>query len=90
MSEIFNVRCQQGKLIITETMIQIQRPAGMGQQTILRSGLVGVDSKVTVMPFFKLTKGASTLVFRGQGLDVLQADLVPTPTAKEIVALLQK
>ena len=88
--ELFKIRCKQGKSIITEDYIRIELPGQLKQQTMLRTGLVGVDSKVTVFPFFGLTKGASTLVFRGQGLDNLRADLVATPIAREIVALLQK
>lgn len=90
MAELFNTKCAQGRLIITDQFIQIQRPMNMGQQTMLRTSFVGVDSRVTVFPFFKLTKGASTLIFKGQGLEVLQADVVETPTAREIVAMLQQ
>lgn len=91
MAELFNVRCAQGRLIITDQAIIIELGKGgsIRQQTLAKSACTGVESKRTMMPFFGLTKGASTLIFHGQGLERLQADMVETPTANAIVALLQ-
>jgi hypothetical protein len=90
MAELFNTRCTQGKLIITETMIIVElgKEGSLKQHTLARSALTGIDSKQVVPAIFGKGGGVN-LVFRGQGMDRVQADLVNPGIAKEIVKTLQ-
>ena len=90
MAELFNTRCTQGRLVITDTMIIVElgKKGSLRQHTLVRSALTGIDAKLAVPPF--LGKGGGVnLVFRGQGADRIEASLVNPQIAKEIVALLQ-
>jgi len=88
--ELTRARCKQGKLIITNKKIAIELN-GFGQtlksQTLLKSSLSSIDSKLAVAPLFG-KGGGINLTFRGRGKELLTADLVPVKEAKEIIALL--
>ena len=88
--ELIRTRCTQGKLIVTNNRIVIELN-GFGRtyksQTLLRSSLASVESKVAVMSVFGKGGGVN-LTFYGQGGELLNATLVPPKEAKEIVALL--
>ena len=84
--ELINTRCGQGRLIITDRLIRVKL-GGMRQQTMNRSALTGVDSKLVALSFFGLG-GGTTLTFHGQGGEVLRASLVKTKVAKQILQLL--
>ena len=86
MQELIRTRCTQGWLVITDDYIRIE--LGKRQQTLYRSSLVGVDSQPGAPSFFG-KGGGTNLIFRGQGLDVLKADLVKPSVAQEIVGMLQ-
>lgn len=84
--ELINTRCTQGKLIITEHIIKIQL-GSLKEQTLNRSSLTGIDSKMAVPSVFGLG-GGTNLVFHGQGDVQLHANFVKTKVAKEIKSLL--
>ncbi len=91
MQELIRTRCKQGQLVITDETITIELKLGglqIKQQTLYRGSLVGIDSKLGAMSFFGLGGGIN-LVFRGQGADVLKADLVKPRVAQEILGMLQ-
>lgn len=91
MAELIRTRCTQGTLIITEDYIRVELKVpitGSKQQTILRSALTGIDSKVAV-PSVLGMGGGTNLVFHGQGVERLHADLVKPKVAQEIIGLLQ-
>jgi hypothetical protein len=64
---------------------------GFGQvfksQTLLRTSLTSIDSKLAVAPIFGMGGGVN-LTFHGKGSELLQADLVPPKQAQEIIASL--
>lgn len=88
--ELIRARCKQGKLIITNKRITIELQ-GFDQilksQTLLRSSLSSVDSKLAVAPVFGMG-GGMNLIFHGRGRERLSADLVPLKEAKEALSLL--
>jgi hypothetical protein len=89
MQEYFRVRCKQGWLIVTDEFIRVELGGPMSrQQTLYRSMLTGVDSQVAVPAIFGLGGGVN-LVFHGQGVERLHADLVKPKVAQEIVGMLQ-
>jgi len=90
MAELFNTRCTQGRLIITDTMIIVElgREGALRQHTLARSALTGIDTKLVVPSLFG-KGGGTNLIFRGQGADRVQADLVNPTIAREIVRTLQ-
>lgn len=87
MQELIRTRCTQGWLVITDDYIRIEL-GNLRQQTLYRSSLVGVDSQRGAPSFFGKGGGVN-IIFRGQGLDVLKADLVKPSVAQEIVGMLQ-
>jgi len=87
MSELFRARCTGGNLIITETTISVE----LGQiksESMLRSSLSSVDSKLAVPSLFGLG-GGTNLTFIGRGGERLHANLVKPKVAQEIVRLLR-
>ncbi len=86
MSELLNVRCKQGKLIITETHIIVEL-GNFRSETMLRTAFVGLDSKMAVPSIFGLG-GGTNLIFHGQGSQDIHADLIPPKEVKKIQALL--
>jgi len=88
MQELIRTRCKQGWLVITDEYIRVELSGNLRQQTLYRSMLTGVDSKVAGFPLFGLG-GGTNLVFHGQGLERLHADLVKPKMAQEIVGMLQ-
>ncbi len=88
--EFIRVRCKQGKLIVTNKKIVVEL-RGFGQafksQTLLRTSLTSIDSKLAVAPIFGMGGGVN-LTFHGKGSELLQADLVPPKEAQEIIASL--
>jgi hypothetical protein len=58
------------------------------QHTLSRQALTGIDSKQVVPAIFGKGGGVN-LVFRGQGMDRVQAGLVNPKIAKEIIRALQ-
>ena len=87
MQELIRVRCKQGHLIITDEFIRVEL-GSIKQQTLYRSSLTGVESKIAVFPTFGLGGGIN-LIFHGKGGEVLHADLVKPKVAQEIVGMLQ-
>ncbi len=89
MQEYFRVRCKQGWLVITDEYIRIYLGGLLAkQQTLYRQVLTGIDSRVAVPSIFGLGGGVN-LVFHGQGVERLHADLVKPKVAQEIVGMLQ-
>ncbi len=79
MSELLNVRCNQGHLIITDTHILTERFDGK-TQTMTRASFTGL-----------VTKGAlwrHKLIFHGQSGQRLRATGVSGRNAKAVKALL--
>lgn len=89
--ELLRTKCTQGTLIITDQaiIIELGKDGSVRQQTLLRSALTGVESKMGVISVFGMG-GGTNLVFHGQGLERLHANLVKPSVAKEIVSLLQR
>src|SRR5260221_2316024 len=86
MQELIRTRCKQGQLVITDETITIELKLGglqIKQQTLYRSSLVGIDSKLRAMSFFGLGGGIN-LVFRAQGAGMLIAELVKPKEAQDI------
>jgi len=79
MAELINVRCGQGKLIITDTHIIVER---FGKSTTMaRSAFTTLD--------MGLGFGFSQkLIFHGQGGEQLKATMVKSKDAKRIKELL--
>ena len=91
MAELIRTRCKQGKLIVTDEYIRVELTAGswnINQQTIYRTSLTGIDSKMVLPAIFGMG-GGTNLVFHGQGAERLHADLVKPKVAQEIISLLQ-
>ena len=88
MPELFRTRCKQGTLVVTDTYIRTELPGTIQQHTLYRANLIGIDSTMGVPSIFGLG-GGTNLVFHGQGAQILQADLVPSKVAKQIIAALQ-
>lgn len=89
MQELIKTRCKQGQLVITDEYIRVELGGPMHrQQTLYRSMLTGIDSNVAVPSMFGLGGGVN-LVFHGQGIERLHADLVKPRVAQEIVGMLQ-
>ncbi len=91
MAELIRTRCTQGTLIITDDYIRVELKIplmGVNQQTIYRSALTGIDSKVAVPSVLGMGGGVN-LVFHGQGVERLHANLVKPKVAQEIIGLLQ-
>lgn len=90
MSELIKTRCTQGHLVITETMIIVElgKEGSLRQHTLARAALTGIDSRQVVPAIFGKGGGVN-LVFRGQGMDRVHADLVNPGEAKKIVKELQ-
>lgn len=86
MAELFNVRCKQGHLIITENAVKVKL-ANLKEQSLSRSAITAIDSSMGVPSIFGLG-GGTNLVFHGQGAERLHADLVKPGVAKEIVSML--
>ena len=85
MAELISTRCQQGRLIITENVVKVQL-GGIREQSLNRSSLTGVDSKMVVPSIFGLG-GGTNLVFHGQGSE-LRAGMVKPKVAKKLKQLL--
>lgn len=89
MQELIRTRCTQGHLVITEDYIRVELGGPFPkQQTLYRSSLTGIDSNVAVPSVFGLGGGVN-LVFHGQGIERLHANLVKRKVAQEIVGMLQ-
>jgi len=84
MSEI-RTRCTQGKLIVNDQYIRIEL-GQLKQQTLLRSALTAIDSKMAFPSIFGF--GATNLIFHGQGVERLQANFVKTSVARDIKSML--
>lgn len=91
MTELFRARCTQGTLVVTDDLIIIELGNGgsIRQQTMFRSSLTGVDSRMGVVSIFGMG-GGTNLTFRSQSGEILRADLVKPSVAKEIVSALRK
>jgi hypothetical protein len=85
MNEI-RTRCKQGTLIITDQQIRVEL-GQFRQQTLSRSALTGIDSKMGMISVFGMG-GGTNLVFHGQGAERLHADLVKPSVAREIKSAL--
>lgn len=88
--ELIHTRCKQGELILTNKRIVIQLSTFgrvLKPQTLLRSSLTSIESKLVVAPILGMG-GGYNLTFHGKGREELHADLVPPKEAKEIIALL--
>jgi len=83
---LIETTCSKGKLIITDTLIKVKF-GDISEQTMLRSSLVGIDSKVTFRSLLGKPR-AMRLIFRGQGTESIEVGMVPVEAAKQIVALL--
>jgi hypothetical protein len=91
MAELIRTRCKQGQLVITDDYIRVELKIpllGTNQQTIYRSALTGIDSNVAVPSIFGMGGGVN-LLFHGQGIERLHADLVKPKVAQEIIDMLQ-
>lgn len=86
MATEITARCKQGKLVVSDTMIKVQL-GDWREQSMQRSMLVGIDSKLVVPAVFGFGGGVD-LVFRGQGTEVIEAGLVQPKIAKKIKAML--
>jgi hypothetical protein len=87
MSELVKTRCQQGKLIITETHIIVE--LGHLKSTMLaRSSFTTLEMGMAMFPLPFIYEGASNLIFHGAGGERLKATMVKTKEAKAIRMLL--
>jgi len=87
--QLIKTRCTQGWLIVTDEYIRVELGGPLSrQQTLYRSSLTGVDSRIAVPSLFGLGGGVN-LVFHGQGAERLEADLVKPKMAQEIIGMLQ-
>ncbi len=87
MQELIRTRCTQGHLIVTDEYIRVEL-GGLRQQTLYRSSLTGIDSRMGVPSVFGLG-GGTDLIFHGQGDERLHANLVNPKVAREIMGMLQ-
>ena len=84
---LFRTRCKQGTLLLTDTAIIVQL-GSLRSETMLRTALTNLESKVAVPPVFG-KGGGTNLIFSGQGGTTLHADLVPPRDAEMIQAMLR-
>lgn len=88
--EFVRARCTQGKLIVTNKKIAIELTSFskvIKSQTLLRSSLTGIDSKLAVPSVFGMG-GGMNLTFYGKGREKLKAELVPLKEAQAILGML--
>lgn len=86
---IIRTRCTQGHLVVTDDYIRVELGGPFSrQQTLYRSSFTGIDSQVGAPSLFGLGGGIN-LVFHGQGVERLHADMVKPKVAQEIVGMLQ-
>lgn len=92
MAELLRIQTGSGVLIVTETSVTLERPSlafgGRKPQTIMRSAITSVDSKVTI-PAVLGRGGAMRIVLHGQGSDVMEINGVPLKAAEQLLSLLR-
>jgi hypothetical protein len=84
--ELINVRCSQGKLILTETHIIVEL-YNLKSSTLDRRSFTALDMKLAMFPILWID-GLSNLTFHGQGGERLVATNVKTREARKIRAIL--
>ena len=87
MAELINTRCTQGRLIITDTHIIVERRGLMGQsKTMARTAFSSLEVKTISFSLFG-KGGGSNLVFHGGGY-ALHAGAVRASDVKAIQSIL--
>ncbi len=90
MEPVIRTRCTQGWLIVTDEYISIVLGGPLPyQQTVYRSALTGIDSRV-VVPSIMGFGGGVNLVFYGSGVERLHANMVKPSVARVIIDMLQE
>lgn len=84
MAELLNAACAQGRLVVTDTHIIVER-GSLTSASMPRAAFTGLDARMTLW-FFGWTR--YNLVFRGQGSERIKAGNVSKSTVKAVQRLL--
>lgn len=85
--ELIRTVCSRGQFILTENTIEVD--AGNTRTTIYRDQLIGVESKMT-SPRFLWSPGTTKLIFSTSSGQRLEASMIRTNIANEILAELNR
>ena len=87
MPELVNTRCQQGKLIVTDSHIIVEL-YNIKSTTLARANFTALDVKWSMFGIPFLVDSRSNLTFHGAGGERVEATMVKTKDAKRIRSIL--